>query len=70
MASGKRTTFAADIHDENPGPGGYMIGSTNDGKAFPFEGKYPAKFNDYPGPGHYDPFDEDNIPVPKSNFSP
>ena len=35
------TTFAADIHDDNPGPGGYMIGSTNDGKAFPFEGKYP-----------------------------
>ena len=47
-----------------------MIGSTNDGKAYPFEGKYPPKYNDYPGPGHYDPFDEDNIPVPKTTYSP
>eukprot|EP00347_Sterkiella_histriomuscorum_P018852 403343924 len=70
LASGKRTTFAQEINDQNPGPGGYMLGSTLDSKGFTIQGKHPYKQDEYPGPGHYDPYDEDNIPVPKNISSP
>lgn len=66
IGSAKRTTFVADSQSENPGPGGYMLGSTLDSKGFTFQKKYPQKPSDTPGPGTYDPFREDDeIPVAK-----